>query len=268
MPNYGTSYYRAMALAYETKGSGEAVLWIHGFGEDATVWADFTADFAETHRNIIVDLPGFGKSENDEAPTAIDEIAKAVKQVLDKEDIKQVNVIGHSMGGYVALALIELYPGLVTRLCLFHSQPFADSEEKVAGRKKTIDFIQKNGLAPWVKEFYPALFAEKNRKTLAPLIEKLTERGSQFKVSSVINTTEAMMNRPDRSATLEGFAGPVLFIVGNEDKAIPEKSSIAQLDLPDISFAELLDDVAHMGIFEAPVETKKAIQELLNHPIN
>ncbi len=257
-----------MALSYITKGNGEAVLWIHGFGEDSRVWDGYADSFADKYLNIIPDLPGFGKSENDQTPTSIDEMAKAIKVALDDENVKQVSVIGHSMGGYIALALVALYPGLVTRLCLFHSQPFADDTAKKAARKKVIDFIEKNGLESWMKEFYPALFAEKNKKAMAPFVEKLYNQGIQYKPSSVINATWAMINRPDRTSVLEQFAGPVLFIVGNDDKAIPEDNSIDQLSMPDTSFAELLENVAHMGMYEAPNETKKAIDELLNYPIN
>src|SRR5690606_12215525 len=99
------------------------------------------------------------------------------------------------------------------------------------------------------------------------LVEKLYNQGIQYQPASVINATKALINRPDRTSVLEQFAGPVLSIVGNEDMAIPENNSIDQLSLPDTSFAEMLDNVAHMGIFEAPNETKKAIEELLNYPI-
>lgn len=257
-----------MALSYIKKGEGATILWLHGFCEDGTVWEAYTEEFKGDYLNLIVDLPGFGKSQTDPTPTTIAEMAQAVKAVIDKEGIDKVNIIGHSMGGYVALAMIELYPGLVTRLCMFHSQPFADDDAKKAARKKVITFIEKNGLEPWMKEFYPGLFAAKNQKTLAPLIQKLHNRGIQYPVSSVINATEAMINRPDRSDVLGKFTGPVLFIVGNEDQAIPKDNSMDQLSIPDTSFAELLDDVAHMGIFEAPNETKKAIMELLNHTTN
>ncbi|CAN5451751.1 alpha/beta hydrolase [soil metagenome] len=257
-----------MALSYNTKGKGEAVLWIHGFGFDGTAWDGYADSFADNYLNIIVDLPGFGKSENYQTPTSIDEMAKAVKAVLDKEGIQKVNVVGHSMGGYIALALITLYPGLVTRLVMFHSQPFADDSIKKAARKKVIDFIEKNGLETWMKEFYPALFAEKNQKALAKVVEKFYNQGKQFKQVSVVNATWAMINRPDRSSVLEKYTGPVLFIVGNEDKAIPTDNSLDQLSLPDTSFAEMLDGVAHMGIFESPKETKRAIEELLDYPIS
>lgn len=254
-----------MALHYRILGKGEAVLWIHGFGEDSRVWEGYVDDTFSQFKNIIPDLPGFGKSDADKTPTSIDQMAIAVKAVLDKEGVDRVNVIGHSMGGYIALALVANYPGLVSRLCLFHSQPFADSDEKKQGRKKLIDFLNKNGLEPWVKEFYPALFAEGYRKNLSDTIKKLMDRGSQYRLESVVNATEAMIGRADRSEALAGFGGPVLFIVGNEDAAIPEKNSLEQLDLPDTAFAEMLDNVAHMGMFEAPAETKKAIYELLTY---
>lgn len=256
-----------MALAYTIKGEGEAVLWLHGLALDRRIWDEFTNDIGGDYKHILIDLPGAGESADLEAPTTIEEFAVNVKTALNVENIDHVTVIGHSMGGYVALALIDLYPGLVTRLCLFHSQPFADDTAKKADRKKLMTFIEKNGSEPWMKEFYPGLFTEGNRHKLSSTIKLLTERGIQLNQSAVINTIEALMNRPDRSKVLENFAGPVLFIVGVEDAAIAKNNSLAQLDIPDLSFVEMLDDVAHMGMFEAPNETKNAIKELLHFPI-
>lgn len=257
-----------MALAYTIQGEGQAVLWLHGLALDSTLWADFVPLFRDGYKHIVLDEPGFGKSSEIIAPNSIDAIAKQVKEVLDSEGISKVSVIGHSMGGYIALALIDLYPGLVSRLCLFHSQLFADDAAKKADRKKLIAFIEKNGTELWMREFYAGLFAEGNRNRLSSTIKLFTDKGIQYNKQSVINTIEALMNRPDRTQVLEQFEGPVLFIVGKLDTAIAEKNSLAQLDIPDVSFVEMLEDVAHMGIFEAPAETKNAIEELLNYPID
>lgn len=257
-----------MALAYTVEGKGEAVLWIHGLVLDSSIWDGFTDSSTGEYKHILVDLPGTGKSAGESVPTTIEGFAEAVKNVLDAEGIDRVSVVGHSMGGYVALALIDLYPGLVTRVCLFHSQPFADDIAKKADRKKLMTFLEKNGTEPWMKEFYPGLFTEENRQQLTSTISLLIERGIQLKQTAVINTIEALMNRPDRSEVLENFSGPVLFIVGVEDAAIAKNNSLAQLDIPNLSFVEMLDGVAHMGMFEAPFETKNAIKELLEYPIN
>lgn len=256
-----------MALAYTVKGSGEAVLWLHGLTLDSNIWEGFTDGSTEKYKHVLVDLPGTGKSANVAVPTTIEGFAEAVKTVLDAEGVDKATVIGHSMGGYIALALIDLYPGLVTRLCLFHSQPFADDATKKADRKKLMTFIGKNGTEPWMKEFYPGLFAEGNRQKLSSTIKLLIERGIQLKQTAVINTIEALKDRPDRAKVLENFTGPVLFIVGVEDASIAKNNSLAQLDIPDLSFVEMLDNVAHMGIFEAPKATKDAIYELLQYPI-
>ncbi len=253
-------------MAYSIKGDGEAILWLHGLALDSTLWDGFTDELPQ-FKHLLVDMPGFGQSGQMPAPKTIEVIAQQVKAVLDKEGIAQASVIGHSMGGYVALSLIAQYPGLVTRLCMFHSQPYADDDAKKADRKKLMAFIKKNGTEPWMKEFYPNLFAEDNRAQLALTIKLLIDKGIQLHQKAVINTIEAIMNRPDRSAVLENFKGPVLFIVGKKDEAIPATKSLAQLNLPKQSIAELLDYVAHMGIFEAPNKTKKAIKALMLLPI-
>lgn len=255
-----------MALAYTIKGDGAVVLWLHGLALDGTMWHEFTHNFPGAYKHLIINMPGFGKSARLAAPDNLEDIARSIKALLDELGVAQVSVVGHSMGGYVALALMELYPGLVARLCMFHSQPFADDEGKKADRKKLIAFIEKNGTAAWMKEFYAGLFAEGNRDKLSGTIKFLFDQGIQIDMNNVINTIKALMNRPDRAKILEQFIGPVLFIVGNEDVAISAKNSLAQLDIPDVSFVEMLDGVAHMGIFEAPAETKNAIKELLNYP--
>ena len=113
-------------LFYRVTGTGKPVILVHGFGETGAVW-DQQVDHLQTSWQLIVpDLPGSGLS--DEIPDmSMEGLAEAIHAIIHEEEIDACPVIGHSMGGYIALALAENYPNHVSSLGLFHSTAFADS---------------------------------------------------------------------------------------------------------------------------------------------
>ncbi len=137
-------------VAYQVEGKGTAVVLVHGFCEDSTIWEEFRAGLLEeNYRLISIDLPGFGRSEV--LPVVnIEQMAEAVHAVLLKLNISKAVFIGHSMGGYAGLAFARLYPELLMGLGLFHSHPYADSEEKKENRRRSVAFIKRQGHALFV----------------------------------------------------------------------------------------------------------------------
>ena len=118
-------------LNYQVIGQGAPVMLVHGFGEDGRIWEYITASLSNHYRLIIPDLPGSGKSECPDAPSlSMDDLATALKAILDTEGHDSCTMIGHSMGGYITLAFESLYPGLLNGLGLFHSTADPDSMEK------------------------------------------------------------------------------------------------------------------------------------------
>jgi pimeloyl-ACP methyl ester carboxylesterase len=164
-------------------------------------------------------------------------------------------MIGHSMGGYVALAFAEKYPERLNAFGLFHSSAFADTEEKKLARKKSIEFIQANGAHAFLKTATPGLFAETYTKEHSTEIEKLVEYLQYFTKEALVQYYEAMIVRPDRTAVLSSFPKPILFIIGEHDKAVPMQSGLQQSYLPQESHVHILQHSGHMGMWE---ETAKA----------
>ena len=153
--------FRNKKVAYQSEGRGLTVVFLHGFGEDSRVWEDFTADLLEeNYRVVVIDLPGQGKSETLEEMT-VENMAEAVAAVVNKLQLELFVLIGHSMGGYVSLAFAEKYPQLLAGLSLFHSHPYADSDEKKANRQRSIEFVRDNGTVIFIKQLLPKLFSEK-----------------------------------------------------------------------------------------------------------
>jgi pimeloyl-ACP methyl ester carboxylesterase len=251
-------------ICYNSKGKGPAVVLLHGFCEDSRIWEDFKVDLIEEkYRVICIDLPGFGQSDVIE-DISIAGMAEAVATVVKSLKLDKMLLIGHSMGGYVGLALAEKYPALLSGLGLFHSQAREDSEEKKEGRRKSMDFILRQGSALYVKQTIPGLFAPKFINSNTFLIEKLTFRASRYQPAGIVAALKAMKDRPDRSAVLKQIKCPVLFIIGKLDAAIPEENSLEQTHLPKVADIHILDKVGHMGMFEATKQTQGIVRQFAN----
>jgi pimeloyl-ACP methyl ester carboxylesterase len=269
-----TIAYQSAQIFYRIIGKGKPVVLIHGFAEDGEIWNN-QIDFLSAGSGgkddftlIIPDLPGTGKSELI-ADMSIESMAELIKAIIAEENISQVIVIGHSMGGYITLAIAEKYPELIRAFGLCHSSAFADSEEKKAARLKSIEFIKTNGAYEFLKTTIPGLFlmGQDGSKPMDPNGAILIEKGKQFTPEALIKYYQAMIARPDRIKVLKNFNGPVLFIIGEHDKAIPFEQSMQQCYLPVQSHVHILRNSAHMGMLEETGKVNTAIQQFLQQAI-
>ena len=194
----------------------------------------------------------------------MESLAAVLKQLLDKEGIERCVFIGHSMGGYISLAFAEHYPERMQALGFFHSTAYADSEEKKVNRRKSIEFIRQHGAAPYIRQSTPNLFAEKTREERPSLVEEMIRRYSDFSGESLVAYLGAMMQRPERLSILEGFAGPVLFIIGEMDQVVPLDQSLKQVHLARITGVRLLPAAGHMGMLEDAEAGSHIIRTFLN----
>lgn len=237
-------------IHYTISGAGEAVVLIHGFGQDGAIWQSLKVVLEKQYKVIIPDLPGTGNLESDITGITMETLAENIKLLLDKEQITLCSMIGHSMGGYISLAFAERYGYHLQRLGLFSSTAYADNNQKKEGRKKTIDFLSRHGTAMYLQQSVPKLFSPESNENNPAQIREIIQRYSNLSSASLVHYTEAMMNRPDRTAVLEHFAGPVLFIFGEQDTAIPIDQSLRQSHLPEISYIYIGTHSGHMGMLE------------------
>jgi pimeloyl-ACP methyl ester carboxylesterase len=244
--------YQNKKIYYSIFGEGKTVMLVHGFGEDGSIW-ESQAKFLSTHFRVIVpDIPGSGHSEL--IPNAdIDTYAQVLKCIVDDTTApdETISLIGHSMGGYIALAFAEFYGARLNKFGLFHSSSYADSEEKQANRKKAIAFIQENGAAAFLKTAIPGLFSEAFNKNHEAIVQKCIDKAKTFTVEALVQYYEAMIARSDREHILKNTNVPVFFIIGLLDQAVPSSQSLAQTYLPPVSYVHILPEVAHMGMLEA-----------------
>lgn len=249
-------------LNYSAKGEGSAVVLLHGFPEDLTIWDDFSEKLSKKHRVIAIDLPGFGGSSVFEQEHSMDFMANAVYFVLHEEGIEKSIMVGHSMGGYVTLAFAERYPDKLNGIVLFHSQAAADTDEGKINRNRTIELIKTDRLG-FIYSFLPLMFAEENVAKLEDEISKLKKMASSASKEAVIAALAGMRDRPDRIKTLTELEIPVYFIMGKKDSRIPINNVLNQLEYPQNCEALILDNVGHMGFIEAPEMTLMALEHFI-----
>ena len=121
--------YKNTKISYSDTGKGNAVVLLHGFLENQTMWQDLVPELRQKNRIITIDLLGHGNTECLGYVHSMEDNAEAVQAVLTKLRIRKAVFVGHSMGGYVALAYAELYPESMRALVLLNSTSNADSEE-------------------------------------------------------------------------------------------------------------------------------------------
>jgi len=248
-----------MNLYARQRGEGKPLLFIHGFPMDQSVWDSFGDNFVSSNRVITVDLPGFGKSPILPFPFSLDQVADHLIQFLLNEVTSQTAVIGHSLGGYVALAMVNKRPDLFSALGLFHSTAYADSPEKKESRNKVIEFVEKHGVRAFVSNFVSPLFARPDHKDIATV----KQIGSQSSMDAVIGYTAAMRDRPEHIKTLKSFEKPTLFIGGEKDPGIPVQMLIDQAMISQHPEIHILPKVSHMGMYEKPAEAASKIMGFL-----
>ena len=256
-------HFRGSAIHYTFMGKGTTVVLLHGFGEDRSIWDSVIPELKEKYCLIIPDLPGSGRSQLLTGDVvSINDYADCIRSILEVEVLSPVIMIGHSLGGYIALAYAETYPGSLISLGLFHSGAYADDQEKIEIRRKAISFIREKGSVAFLKTSIQGLFKDPDKSKNE--IEILFQKGANFTKEALIQYYEAMISRPDRSYILKSTDIPVLFIIGEHDKAIPFANSLEQTQLPAHSYVYILRSSAHMGMLEENEKCRKILAEFLH----
>ncbi|HMP98444.1 MAG TPA: alpha/beta hydrolase [Cyclobacteriaceae bacterium] len=235
------------SLHFKVYGEGKSVVFLHGFGLNHTMWLPLANKLKDSFKLYLIDLPGFGQSPLPNHDFEIHHIAEILNNFLLTEGIEQFSLVGHSLGGYVALAMIEARPVGVDKLVMFHSTATADTEEKKHNRNKTITFLQKHGGEKFLASFIPSLFAKQDPK----LIEEILLEAKDISTDSLLAYTKAMRDRPDRQEFLK-LPRKVHFIGGAQDPILPSKLLENQSHRIINGSFSLFQDTGHMGMLEAP----------------
>lgn len=242
------------------QGSGYPLVFLHGYLESADIWTNFIHAFPASFKVIAIDLPGHGKSGVPGPVASMDGMARAVIRVMDELNLPKGFVVGHSMGGYTALAMLEHFPERLSGICLFHSHTRADSEAVIDKRKREIRIVEQGHSNLLVQQNIPNMFAEENPPLFSRELRFTQRIARKTTDQGIIAAIRGLMERPDRSEILAKASVPCLQIIGRNDKYIPFEEVSMKTLLPEGSERLILDHAGHMGFME---EKAKAYQGIL-----
>ncbi|MFI2753558.1 alpha/beta fold hydrolase [Cellulomonas sp. P22] len=254
-----------LAVREHRGGSADAVpvVLLHGFPVDARMWDTTVAELPGDRRVLAVDLPGLGGSATVPLgePT-LDASADAVAAALADRGITCAVVVGLSMGGYVALALLERHPDLVAGLGLLDTKATADEPDARANRLRIADAVEATGSVDEVLPMGGVLLGESSRVARPELAEELTGWIDEQAPAGVAWSQRAMAARPDRSEVLAAYRGPVLILVGDEDQVTPVDLAEAMTrGLTDVQLVVVVR-AGHMSAVEDPAAVAAALADL------
>jgi pimeloyl-ACP methyl ester carboxylesterase len=252
--------YKNIKIAYTVSGKGTAVVLLHGFLENKNMWNAIVPELTMKNRVITIDLLGHGDTECLGYVHSMEDNADIVHAVLHDLKIRKAAIIGHSMGGYVAMAFAELYPEMMKGIVLLNSTSRADSPERKTNRGRAIKAVKQNYTA-FVRLSIANLFSEKNREILLNEIETARTEALKTPLQGIVASLEGMKIRKDREVILHFANYPMLLILGKQDPVLNYEENATQIENTSLELVTFPD--GHMSYIENTEELTKVLVNFL-----
>ncbi len=247
-------------IRYKAEGQGPAIVFLHGHMESAKIWKKYASELSNRFRTIRIDLPGHGKSSVFDEVHTMEFMADAVRAVFEAEKIDKALLVGHSMGGYVALAFAETHPDKVRGLVMFSSISFADTKERQNERDRTVKAADAHKMK-YITSVIPNLFFERSGAKASKRIFKLIKLAAKQPKEGIIAAIRGMRDRADRTKILKNAKFPILFLAGHDDLLIPlERIEEMHRQVPQAKLV-VVEQCGHAGFIEQEKECYTAIKE-------
>lgn len=238
----------------------DTLVFLHGFLEDSSMWNNILLEF-HNFNIITLDLPGHGKSSVFSENTSMLDMAKVVNGILEIECIDNISIIGHSMGGYVALELSTIFKGYIQKLILYHSSVFSDSLLKKEDRLRAVKAVEYNH-SLFIKNAIPNLFSETSNLKFKSEIDNLISIALNTSKNGVISSLLGMRERRDFSSLLSSINANVILIAGDNDPIMPIVKIQNHFGLDNLTY-EIIEGVGHMSYIENNKLAKKILHKYL-----
>ena len=223
------------------------------------MWQDIIPILTKKNRVITIDLLGHGKSENLSYVHTMEEQAKMIKALLSNLRLRRFHIIGHSLGGYIALALAELFPKNLKSIVLINSTAKSDNLKKQTSREQAITIVKKNPDA-FIKTVIPNLFSEESKIKYKSKIESVKKEALKTSQQGIIASLEGMKIRKDRSFIMQKESLKKMLIIGKKDPILNYSDLIEQAKNTNTKVVEFNN--GHMSHIENLKELKNVF---INH---
>ena len=256
--------YREGRIHFSDSGNGHVIILLHGYLESSQVWNGFAEKLSSKFRVITVDLPGSGQSDTYGEIHSMEFMASVIRELIDHLNLTKVFIAGHSLGGYVTLAFLELFNDRLSGYCLFHSSPFPDSQETIEKRKREIEIVKMGKKNLMYPDNVTRMFAPSNLERFAKELQRSKDIASGIPGEGIIAVLNGMMIRPSRLSIMEEGKVPCLWILGAMDNYIPCEQIQTRVSMPSNAKTVILKKSGHIGFIEEEENSLKVITEFVN----
>ncbi|HJR76121.1 MAG TPA: alpha/beta fold hydrolase [Nitrospiraceae bacterium] len=248
-------------LAYNDQGTGTALIFLHAFPLNRTMWRPQEEALSRRYRVVVVDLRGHGESDAPLWRFTLEQYADDVAGLMDHLSIPRAVLVGLSMGGYVGFAFYRKYAERVRGLVLADTRAQADTDEARTGRFNLAQTAFRQGPEAVADIMIPKLLGASSLKTKPDLVDHVRRMITGNEVSGMIVDLIAMADRPDSLSLLPQITCPTVVIVGEEDHTTP--AADARLIVQGIAGAKLavIPGAGHISNLEQPEQFNKVIDE-------
>lgn len=254
-------------LSYDDTGSGPAIVLLHGYPFNRSLWRDQVEALRDTHRVITPDLRGFGDSDSSEGPATMSQMANDVSGLLDALEISAATIGGLSMGGYVVLAFYKQFASRVRGLVLADTRPQGDTEENKQVRQKQAQQIMSDGMAGIADAMLPKLLTSETVSRRPELVKRVRDMMIKTKPAGAAAALMGMAAREDQTSMLSQIKVPTLILVGREDPITPVADSETMHNQIAGARLVVIENAAHVSNLEQPDVFNSELRSFLGHDV-
>ncbi|MGH7591184.1 MAG: alpha/beta fold hydrolase [Gemmatimonadales bacterium] len=250
-------------LAVDIRGDGPAILFVHGYPLDRTIWQHQVGALTGWRR-IAPDLRGFGLSDAPDLGYSMATYADDLAALLDALGVDRAVVCGHSMGGYIGFEFARRFRDRLRALILVDTRAEADSADARRAREAAMVVARDQGPDAIAEQMLPSMLAANAAQLMPQVADRVRRIMGSAPVSGILGALGAMRDRPDSTPLLPALAGvPSLVIVGDQDELTPALMSRAIVDGIPGAVLALIPNAGHLPPVEQPLATTRVINEFL-----
>lgn len=248
-------------IAFTDEGEGIPMLFIHGFPLNRGAWSSQVEAFKSRFRVIVPDLRGFGESGSSEGPVPMSRFAEDIWALGQHLGLDRVILVGHSMGGYIALAMAKAYPALLRGLVLVGTKPGQDSVEAANARREAAEKVRREGPSVVVDAMAAKMLSSSDTdgRKAAVVRACMTPTSSE----GIIGALLGMALRPDSHDVLDKIRVPTLVMTGGEDTLIPPSESEAMAKVIPDAQLRIIPRAGHLVAVDQSAAFNEAMREWL-----
>jgi pimeloyl-ACP methyl ester carboxylesterase len=244
-------------LAVDDCGSGDAIVLLHGFPLTREIWNAQAAALSKTHRVVRPDLRGMGGSTPSHGPYLMESLAGDVAATLDALGIERASVVGHSLGGYVALAFARMYVERVERLALFGARLGEDTPERARSREALAEKVEmENAIEPVLEAFLPQMLAPGASDALRARVAEIARNNGPIGAAAMLR---GMAMRSSSEDIAGDITVPVLVVAGAHDPFLPPAEVAAQARAFSRGGLVTCERSGHLPMLEEPEQTNATL---------